>query len=46
MTAHQLIEALEEVANDAGSWDVTDEQGRTVTGVTLTRRGCVVEVEE
>lgn len=46
MTAHELIEALEEVADDAGSWDVTDELGRVVTGVRLTRKGVVVEVAE
>jgi len=46
MTAHELIEALEAIADDAGSWDVMDEQGRVVTGVQLTPRGVVVEVEE
>lgn len=46
MTAFELIEALEQVADDAGSWDVTDQQGRPIVGVSLTRRGCVVEVEK
>jgi hypothetical protein len=45
MTAHELIEALEQVADDAGSWDVTDELGQVVTGVKLTRRGVVIVVE-
>jgi hypothetical protein len=45
VTAHELIEALEEVADASGDWDVKDENGNTITGVRLTPKGVVVEVE-
>jgi hypothetical protein len=45
MTANELIKALEEVADASGDWDVKDENGNAITGVRLTPRGIVVEVE-
>jgi hypothetical protein len=45
MTTQDLIDALEEVLDGAGDWEVRDENDNAVTGVRLTRKGVVVEVE-
>ena len=45
MTTIELIEALEDVADASGDWDVKDDNGNAITGVRLTPKGVVVEVE-
>lgn len=45
MTTQELIDELEEHVDNAGSWDVRDDEGREVTGVRLTPKGIVLEVE-
>lgn len=45
MTTTELIEALEELVDASGEWDVVTEDGQTVTGVKLARKGVVLEVE-
>lgn len=45
MTTTELIKALEELADTSGDWEVRDDNGNAVTGVRLTPKGVVVEVE-
>lgn len=46
MTIAELIELLEDIEDASGDWDVEDERGNKVTGVRITRRSVIVEVEE
>lgn len=45
MTVDEMVNELETLASAAGDWDVTDEHGRRVIGVTLTRKGVEIGVE-